>query len=541
MVKDRRLLVRRGLAPVVAALVVVGAQAMSGATAAGAATSADLAVTMTGPSQVLQGQPFSYQVTVANAGPGDSSGATVVDDFPTVFSTHVASGSTTAGTCTTTQEPNAGGFSFHDRVTCNLGPLAAGASATVTLSLGANATLASGPQTDTVSVTGADGDTNPANNGASVTTVFNPADVALSLTGPSSAYTQESFVDTLTVANNGPATPSRIDVFIDYSGAQPLSVAATGAACSAPDFTYCTVDGLAAGRSAAIAITVASGAPGPARVHARASLQSGYDAATANNQAAATTSVVAPDTTPPVMTLPGATTAEATGPSGAAVTYAASARDAVDGPVAISCAPASGATFPLGPTTVACTARDAAGNVATGGFVVTVVDTTGPALAGVPAGQTVDATSPNGGVATWPAPTANDAVDGPVPVICTPASGATFPIGSTTVTCTATDAHGNTTSATFTVSVRGPAEELDALLAKVQGATADTPGKSFQQIIAAAKASYAAGQVGDACAKLSDFVSAVNAQSGKKLTETVAADFVQDARRIQAAMGCAVS
>ena len=49
--------------------------------------------------------------------------------------------------------------------------------------------------------------------------------------------------------------------------------------------------------------------------------------------------------------------------------------------------------------------------------------------------------------------TANDAVDGPVTPICTPASGSTFLLGDTTVTCTATDKSSNTATATFTVDV----------------------------------------------------------------------------------------
>lgn len=54
------------------------------------------------------------------------------------------------------------------------------------------------------------------------------------------------------------------------------------------------------------------------------------------------------------------------------MTYSASAVDDVDGPVPVSCSPASGATFPIGTTTVVCTARDAAGNAAAGSFRVTV-------------------------------------------------------------------------------------------------------------------------------------------------------------------------
>lgn len=52
-----------------------------------------------------------------------------------------------------------------------------------------------------------------------------------------------------------------------------------------------------------------------------------------------------------------------------------------------------------------------------------------------------------------------DLVDGAVPVSCDMPSGSAFPIGATTnttttVTCTATDAHGNKASGSFTVTVK---------------------------------------------------------------------------------------
>src|SRR6185503_12292687 len=48
--------------------------------------------------------------------------------------------------------------------------------------------------------------------------------------------------------------------------------------------------------------------------------------------------------------------------------------------------------------------------------------------------------------------TASDNCPG-VTVVCTPASGSCFPVGTTTVTCTATDASGNTATCSFTVTV----------------------------------------------------------------------------------------
>jgi hypothetical protein len=49
--------------------------------------------------------------------------------------------------------------------------------------------------------------------------------------------------------------------------------------------------------------------------------------------------------------------------------------------------------------------------------------------------------------------TAFDIVDGAVAVTCLPASGSTFPIGATQVTCSTADARGNRASTTFTVTV----------------------------------------------------------------------------------------
>jgi hypothetical protein len=163
------------------------------------------------------------------------------------------------------------------------------------------------------------------------------------------------------------------------------------------------------------------------------------------------------DVTPPALTLPASVTAEATDSTGATVAYAATANDNTDGAVAVTCTPVSGSLFALGATTVTCTAVDSFGNTATGSFVVTVVDTTNPTLSGVPSSFQVEATGPSGATATWTGPSASDLVDGSLAVTCQSAthltSGSTFPIGATLVTCSATDAHGNTATGTFTVTV----------------------------------------------------------------------------------------
>jgi hypothetical protein len=78
------------------------------------------------------------------------------------------------------------------------------------------------------------------------------------------------------------------------------------------------------------------------------------------------------DTDPPVLNVPAPITVDATSPAGATVTFVTSAIDNVDGAVAVNCSPASGSTFAVGPTTVTCSATDAAGNIAIATFLVTV-------------------------------------------------------------------------------------------------------------------------------------------------------------------------
>lgn len=87
------------------------------------------------------------------------------------------------------------------------------------------------------------------------------------------------------------------------------------------------------------------------------------------------------DNTAPVIHTPDDIIAEASSPAGATVTFSATADDDVDGPTPVSCEPASGNNFPIGTTTVTCTASDRAGNETTASFMVTVEDTVPPTIA----------------------------------------------------------------------------------------------------------------------------------------------------------------
>lgn len=180
----------------------------------------------------------------------------------------------------------------------------------------------------------------------------------------------------------------------------------------------------------------------------------------AGNTAAGSFSVVIQDTTPPDLTLPADITEEATGAGGAIVTFSATATDIVDPAPTVSCIPPSGALFALGTTQVECTAFDLYRNSTSGSFNVNVVDTTPPDVT-VPADITVTATKPAGADVSWTIADAVDIVDGDITPTCTPASGSTFAHGDTTVTCEATDAAGNTGSASFQVTVENAQPTAD--------------------------------------------------------------------------------
>jgi HYR domain len=140
--------------------------------------------------------------------------------------------------------------------------------------------------------------------------------------------------------------------------------------------------------------------------------------------------------------------AEATSPQGAVVMYR-SAR--VLGARSVSYSKRSGTRFRLGTTIVTITARNRAG-VSRSRFKVTVADTTRPRF-GSAADVTATPTSADGAAVAFGSIRATDRVDRSVSVVCSPASGSVFPVGRTTVSCSARDDAGNSETTSFTVVV----------------------------------------------------------------------------------------
>ena len=144
----------------------------------------------------------------------------------------------------------------------------------------------------------------------------------------------------------------------------------------------------------------------------------------------------------------------------------------------------------------------------------------------------VDPTSPAGAAVTYTA-TANDNVDGSVPVSCTPASGSMFAIGTTTVNCSATDAHGNSATGSFSVTVRSASQIASDLVA----ATED-PFQQGTHLLQNAQRSISAPHTQAACGQLQAFINQVAAQAGKQLADDVAASWIASADAARVALGC---
>ena len=99
------------------------------------------------------------------------------------------------------------------------------------------------------------------------------------------------------------------------------------------------------------------------------------------------------------------------------------------------------------------TLTDAFGNAKTYNHNFFVIDTISPTITGVPASVVINANANCDASYSWTTPTASDNCPG-VLLTATHVPGTVFPIGTTTVTYTATDAEGNVTTASFNVTVQ---------------------------------------------------------------------------------------
>jgi hypothetical protein len=148
----------------------------------------------------------------------------------------------------------------------------------------------------------------------------------------------------------------------------------------------------------------------------------------------------------------------------------------------------------------------------------------------------VDATSPLGAVATYEVGATDDTDPSPS-VTCAPASGSLFPIGDTAVTCTAADAFGNVASASFTVHVKGAAEQVDDLIAVLDGyAIAGKHGASLHQKLVAARDLILRGKRWRAGEQLDSFAKEVRNQTGKTIGQEQASELTSRVARVKSVL-----
>src|SRR5437879_4634567 len=151
-------------------------------------------ITHTGPATATVRSPITYTILAAKNGTSAASVMTVQASAPAgVTFVSASSGCTnSAGT-----------------VTCTVGNLAAGASATITINVTAPATP--GTVTNTAAVKGNETDPNTANNSASAsTTIVASTDLSITKTAPATASTSSPITYTVVAKNNGPSAATGV-------------------------------------------------------------------------------------------------------------------------------------------------------------------------------------------------------------------------------------------------------------------------------------------------------------------------------------------
>ena len=356
----------------------------------------------------------------------------------------------------------------------------------------------------------------------------------LTISGTVDAHTLGNYTITYTAtdASGNTATATRTVMMVDSTppvitviGASPLTVECHS---SFTDSGATAVDACAGSVPISVSGSVNVNVPGSYTIT--------YFATDGNgNPATASRTVTVADTTPPVITVIGASPltiechSSVTDPGATAV-------DACAGSVPISASGSIDVNVP-GSYTITYSATDGNGNLATASRTVTLVDTTPPTIT-CPANQTVNATSPAGAVVTFEEPSVSDNCS-VASVTCSPVSGSTFAVGTTTVTCIATDGSGNTATCSLTVKVKSAAEQVGDLSALVQSMLIETGIQNALYVkLQNALTSNIAGKQSAACGALKAFLNEVNAQAGKKLTQAQASQLTGEGTRIKALLGC---
>jgi uncharacterized repeat protein (TIGR01451 family) len=199
------------------------------------------------------------------------------------------------------------------------------------------------------------------------------------------------------------------------------------------------------------------------------------------------------------------------------------------------------ASYPKGTTTIHWTATDDAGNSSSCDQTITVEDHEPPTIS-CPSNIVLEPTCPSGAVGTYTAPVGQDNCPGAQTTLTAGyASGSVFPIGTTTVTYTVTDASGNSTSCSFDVTVKTVLQTLDDLRESVAG-NQQLSGPQRNGLLSkldAAKQHIQSGNQNGACSKLADFINSVqNFIAHGDLSAGTGNAWISTATHLRNAIGC---
>ena len=199
------------------------------------------------------------------------------------------------------------------------------------------------------------------------------------------------------------------------------------------------------------------------------------------------------------------------------------------------------ASYPKGTTTIHWTATDDAGNTSSCDQTVTVEDHEAPTIS-CPANIVLEPTCPTGAIATWTAPVGTDNCPGATTArTAGGAPGSVFPIGTTTVTYTVTDASNNSTSCSFTVTVKTPQQTISDMMATINGYSnlSGTQKQGLLSKLQAALDGINQGKTNVACNKLSDFNSQVTSFIGNgTLTAAQGNALLSSSNHVRNTIGC---
>ena len=123
--------------------------------------------------------------------------------------------------------------------------------------------------------------------------------------------------------------------------------------------------------------------------------------------------------------------------------------------------------------------------------------------------MTVNPTSPYGAPVSYTVTATDDS--GQVSVTCSPSSGSTFSIRTTSVSCTATDSGGNKVSGSFKVTVLNSGQAIQQLINIVNGMNLPlNVSANLDTNLSSALAKYTSGLSNPASVNLNKFISSVS-------------------------------